>query len=231
FPNLRQEFEGALARLDQSPVTLPINDPATGQPAVATAEIFKAAVHQALASTPTAVVVPKLIHLVFSEDWSGLAEFIAPMVRSAEATPEWKIMNLTILCHEDWASIRPEETAAASAGSYLKYEDVRVLTVAEEICAEMPRPKTEALYGALTSSSVPVLFFNGEADPQDPPENVSGAEQRYPKSLSLVAPGQAHGFTGIPCRASIIADLIATGSVEGLSTECLGQVALPAFVK
>ena len=138
-------------------------------------------------------------------------------------------MNLTILCYEDWAKIRPAETTAASAGSYLKYDDVRALTVPEDICAVMPRPKAEALYGPLTNSSVPVLFFNGEADPQDPPENVAGAKQRYPNSLSLVAPGQAHGFTGIPCRASIVADFIARGSVEGLATDCLEQVALPPF--
>jgi len=63
-----------------------------------------------------------------------------------------------------------------------------------------------------------MLFFNGEADPQDPPENVAGAKQRYPDSLVLVAPGQAHGFTGIPCRASIVADFFASGSVAGLAT-------------
>jgi hypothetical protein len=74
-----------------------------------------------------------------------------------------------------------------------------------------------------------VLFFNGEADPQNPPENVAGAKQRYPNSLSLVAPGQAHGFTGIPCRASIVADFIARGSVSGVQAECLEQVELPSL--
>jgi len=141
------------------------------------------------------------------------------------------MINLTIICYEDWAKTRPAETTAASVGSYLKYDDVRALTVPGDICAVMPRPKPEALYGPVTSSSVPVLFFNGEADPQDPPENVAGAKQRYPNSLSLVAPGQAHGYTGIPCRASIVADFIERGSVEGLVTDCLEQVALPPFVK
>lgn len=231
FPNLRQEFAGVLARLNRAPVTLPINNPATGQLFVLTAEDFKTSVHGALVSTPTAVYIPQLVHLVYTEDWSELAAFLAPFMNSDSTAPQWNIMNLTILCYEDWARIRPLETSKATATSYLTYEDIRALTVPENICAEMPQPRREAFYGPLTNSSVPILFFSGEADPQDPPENVANAKQRYPNSLSLIAPGQAHGFTGIPCRDLIVAEFIERGSVDGLSTECLERVALPAFVK
>ena len=194
-----------------------------------TPEIFRTTIHNALASTPTVVLVPQFIHLVYSEDWGALAAFIAPFLNASPETPEWKMMSLTILCHEDWAQISPAETTAATTGSYLTYEDVRELTVLEDICENMPRPKAEALYGSVTDSSVPVLLFNGEGDPQDPPENVAAARQFYPNSLSLVAPGQSHGFTGIPCRASIVADFLARGSVETLDTKCLEKVPLPEF--
>jgi pimeloyl-ACP methyl ester carboxylesterase len=231
FPNLRQEFAEVFARLKHAPVTVPITNPATDQPLVITSELFETTVHGALISTPTVALVPKLIHLIYTEDWKSLAELLAPYLSNASATSQWKIMNLTILCYEDWAKDRPAETIAASARSYLTYDDIQALAVPANICAVMPQPKAEALYGPLANSSVPVLLFNGEADPQNPPENVAGAKQRYPNSLSLVAPGQAHGFTGIPCRASILADFIARGSVEGLSTECLEEVALPPFAK
>jgi pimeloyl-ACP methyl ester carboxylesterase len=230
YPDLRQEFTEVFARLDRAPVTVPVNDPATGQPFVLTAELFKTSIHNALGSTPTAVFVPQFIHLVYMEDWSALAAFVAPFLNADSTAPSWQIMNLTILCYEDWAKMRPAEIARASAGSYLTYDDIRALTVPEEICAVLPPPKEAALsYGPLRNSSVPILFFNGEADPQDPPENVAGAQERYPNSLILVASGQAHGFTGIPCRASIVADFVAQGSTAGLQTACLEQVELPAF--
>jgi pimeloyl-ACP methyl ester carboxylesterase len=231
FPDLKQEFARALARLDRAPVTLPINNPATDQPFVLTAKIFRTSIHGALTSTPTVAAVPQYIHLVSTEDWSELATLLSPYINSDSSVSQWRIMNLTILCYEDWAKIRRAETVEASAESYLTYDDVRALTVPENICATIPQPKPQALYGPLADSSVPVLFFNGEADPQDPPENVAIAKQRYPNSLSLVAPGQAHGFTGIPCRDLIVADFIERGSVDGLSTQCLEQVALPAFLK
>jgi hypothetical protein len=139
-------------------------------------------------------------------------------------------MSLTILCHEDWAKIRPDETIAASVGSYLTHEDVRELTVLEDICAVMPPPKEEALYGPVKKSLVPVLLFNGEADPQDPPENAADAKQHYPNSLNLIVPGQAHGFTDIACRASIVASFIEIGFMEGLDVDCLQEDSLPPFV-
>jgi hypothetical protein len=210
---------------------VPITDPETGQPLAITSELFKTAVHGALVSTPTVALVPKFIHLLFTEDWQALVELLAPFLSEASATSQWKIMNLTILCHEDWAKNRPTETTAASDGSYLTYADIQALAAPANICDVMPQPKAEALYGPAVNSSVPVLFFNGEVDPQNPPENVAGAKQRYPNSLGLIAPGQAHGFTGIPCRASIVDDFIARGSVEGLSTKCLEEVALPPFIQ
>ncbi len=58
---------------------------------------------------------------------------------------------------------------------------------------------------------------------------MAGAKKRYPNSLVLVAPGQAHNYTGIPCRALIIADFLDAGSGQGLDTRCLAVVPLPPF--
>lgn len=229
FPNLREKFTAVLTRLDQEPVTLPIKDN-SGQPVVLTSDLFRVIVHKALTSTPTVVAVPKFVDLVYREDWNGLAVFSAQFEESNAGAPIWLVMNLNILCFEDWAKMRPAELLEASAGSYMNPASVRTLTVPEKICNVLPHPKSEALYGSLKKSSIPILLFNGDSDPQDPPENVADFKQRYPNSLALVAPGQAHGFTGIPCRASIVADFIERGSIKGISTGCLEQVELPAFI-
>jgi pimeloyl-ACP methyl ester carboxylesterase len=229
FPNLRMEFSEALAQLEQSPATMPINDPSTGEPFVLTSGIFRTAIHSAIVSTPTVAIAPRFIDLVYKKDWSGLVTFIAPFLDSNPESPVWNMMSLTILCHEDWAKIRPAETMAATDGSYLTYTDVRELTVLEDICAVLPAPKPEALYGPVKNSSVPLLLFNGEVDPQDPPENAADARQHYPNSLNLIVPGQAHGFTDISCRALIVTNFIQAGSMEGLDVSCIQESALPPF--
>jgi pimeloyl-ACP methyl ester carboxylesterase len=229
FPHLREEFAAVRARLDRAPVPTPIMD--AGQPLVFTPEAFGVLVHKALTTTETAVLVPKLTHLVYMEDWEGLADLLAPYQNDDGTQPQWSMMNLAILCHEEWARLRRSETTAGSAGSYLTYDAVRKLVAPEDVCAAMPRPKESALYGPLRNSTVPILFINGGADPQDPPGNVARAKERYPNSLSVTAPGQSHGFTGLRCHASILADLFAQGTTDGLNTECLAEVELPAFVK
>lgn len=95
----------------------------------------------------------------------------------------------------------------------------------------IPRPAAAALYGPVTGAPTPVLLLNGQADPQDPPGNVADAPRRYPNSLALVAPGQAHVSTGVACRTAIVADFIARGTTTGLSTGCLEDVPLPALAK
>jgi pimeloyl-ACP methyl ester carboxylesterase len=229
FPDLRQEFTTVLARLDEAPITTPVME--AGQTVVLTSEAFRVLVHQGLAATETAVLLPKIIHLAYLEDWHGLAALLAPYQNGDSTDPQWSIMNLTILCHEPWARLRRSETPDESAGSYLTYDAIRKIVGSEEVCAAIPRPKEAALYGPLRDSPVPILFINGEADPQDPPENVAGARERYPNSLRVTAPGQSHNFTGLRCHASILADLFASGSTNGLDTACLAEVELPAFVK
>ncbi len=48
--------------------------------------------------------------------------------------------------------------------------------------------------------------------------------------MLLIAPGQSHGYTGVPCRMALVTAFIERGSVDGLSTECLQKVPLPAFI-
>jgi pimeloyl-ACP methyl ester carboxylesterase len=218
-PAVRQELVEVLAWLEQQPATLSLIDPNTGQPAsvVITREMFATGLYHLLRSTATAMLVPKAIHLLYASDGAGLAALLFATSDAGNAVVAWTIMNLTINCHEAWALLRPAETAASDPESYLRYADVRALAAPAEICGVVPRPEAAALYGPVSGASTPVLLLNGQADPQDPPGNVADASQRYPNSLTLVAPGQAHASTGVTCRTAIVADFIARGTTAGLA--------------
>jgi pimeloyl-ACP methyl ester carboxylesterase len=228
YPNVRAEFAELVARVDSKPIDLPMTDPATGQAMHLTRSRLSAGVHSALNDTRTHAVLPLLIHSLYQGNFGPLVA-IANGSGNPDPSNVWQIMNLTILCHEDWAVLRRAETEAHGVGSYMRYADARAVVAPEAICAVMPRPQPEAIYGPLASSLVPVLFLTGEADPQDPEANVAAAKYRYPNSRVLVAPGQAHSYTGISCRASIIEDFIARGTTEGLDSECLANEPLPPF--
>jgi hypothetical protein len=186
-------------------------------------------IHNLLFATEYAVLLPHLQHQAYLGNWSEVAQAISPSYSSDAPAPDWSIMNLTILCNEDWAKIGREETIQFSAGAYTGYEDVRRLTVPEKVCPVIPLPQPDALYQPLTYSPVPVLIISKQADPQNPPENVASAKEHFPSSLGLVAPGQGHGFSGLDCRNQFVSAFIEKGTTKELNTSCLEDVPLPGF--
>lgn len=229
YPNIKAEFDELMARIELQPIDLGIKNPNSGQPILLTRDMLVQGVHSLLIQTPTAVQLPRLIHQMYQGNYDEIAQLAASSITANANTSVWKIMNLTIHCYEDWASKRPAETALFSQGSYLRYEDMRRYTVPEEVCAVMPHPQPDALYQPLTISPVPVLIISNQADPQNPPENISGARDHYPNSLTVIAPGQGHGYLGFACRDTFISAFIERGTTDGLDTSCLQNEPLPSF--
>jgi pimeloyl-ACP methyl ester carboxylesterase len=224
FPDPASDLRAVAARLDAGPVEL-VPEPATGSRMVVHREDLGAGLHNLLREVQTAATVPFLLHAISGGDWSPV---LAAMRSSGPSTPpSWSMMNLTILCHEPWARMRPDETR--TLGSYLNYADVRALTVPEAVCAAVPVPPPEAIYRDPVVVSVPMLLLNGSADPQDPPENVASAGRTYPRSLALTIPGQSHTYSGAGCLGTVIGAFIDSASTEDLPAGCLAGMPIPPF--
>ena len=75
-------------------------------------------------------------------------------------------------------------------------------------------------------------MINGTADPQDPPANMSAAQQIWPNGRLLAEPGQSHNISlraWLECNADLLKAFVEHASASGLNTGCLAQVALPPF--
>ncbi|MGA2490835.1 MAG: alpha/beta hydrolase, partial [Anaerolineales bacterium] len=120
YPNLSDELKALIAQLEKQPVELSLINPYTGQPVRLTREWLVLGIHNVIRDTPTAVLLPGLIHQAYLGDWSAVEKLLSNDF--AAPRPEWSIMNLVILCHEDWARTRREETTQFSSGSYMGYE-------------------------------------------------------------------------------------------------------------
>ena len=125
YPKLNTEIKELIARLEKKPVEVSLIDPETGQHVTLTRDWLVLAIHNGLLLTPTTAQLPALLHQAYLGDWSMIEKILSNSFAPDGPKPEWVIMNLTILCHEDWARMRREETAQFSTGSYMGYEDVR----------------------------------------------------------------------------------------------------------
>jgi hypothetical protein len=75
-------------------------------------------------------------------------------------------------------------------------------------------------------------MINGTADLQDPPANMSGAQDIWPNSRLLAEPGQSHEIdfgAWTQCDAGLIQAFVEHANARQLNASCLTQVALPSF--
>ena len=69
-------------------------------------------------------------------------------------------------------------------------------------------------------------------DPQDPPANMSGAQNIWPDGRLLIAPGQAHGIdlrAWLQCDTDLVQTFVEHANAKQLNASRLSDVALPAL--
>jgi pimeloyl-ACP methyl ester carboxylesterase len=227
YPDLRQEFAGLLDRLEQQPVSQKFTNPADQQPGTVTftRDYFAEIVRVITLEEKNAVGLPRAIHRAYAlDDWTDFTR-AAYTYGAGDWGPQ--MMEHVIRCGEKWAAFTPREVARLGAGTYLEgwYNQ---LAASHAFACELT-PKGEMPEGTSDQphSQVPVLLLIGDADPQNPPENVAGYQELWPNSLLVVEPYQGHwlsDFNEIMCRWSIETQFIQEGSVQGLDTSCMKTV-------
>lgn len=233
FPNLRSEFTEILARLRTNPITENYTNPNNLQveSVTYTADFFAATVRHMTTDSNNNSVLPKLIHQTYQDnDWKEFTQLYAD-----GWGPQWwgnLVMEHTIRCSEKWASFEPAAVAELGKDSFLAGWDISLAKHQAFSCNLTPQGEMAEGETMQPGSNIPVLIFNGDLDPIDPPENMSGSKELWPNSLSLVAPYQGHSISNmsvIMCWFSILDRFIENGSVNGLETSCMQEIQAPAF--
>lgn len=223
YPNIRSEFTALMERLKAEPVTIEVGDGTI----TLTNELLAAKVED---MTRDASRVPSLlarIHDAYADDdWRAFGP--APY-------GDWSntIMSYSIQCNEAWAAFTPEETMRLGQGSYLLGWNLLRAYRFTLICKYLPPGVTPEGDSQQPGSKVPVLLFNGELDPIDPPANIALAREIWPNSLALTLPGQGHSISDREiwsCMLENISKFLDQGSVENLPTECLKNIHPPSYL-
>ena len=234
FPRLDAEWTTLRASLARNPVTVPAALPPAGTAIRLDDALLAAGVHQLLLSADAAAYIPLLIHSLYAaKDQPGA---LAAVVRQMSAhgllpAPESQpVIGYPIRCAEPWARFQPAQIS--DPASYYYQATVQGARWWQYVCTLIPARGAAADYGPPRPSPVPVLMINGTADPQDPPANMSGAQQIWPNSRLLAEPGQSHSMNlhaWLQCDVDLVQAFVERASVSGLNTGCLAQVALPPF--
>jgi hypothetical protein len=235
FPHLAAEWAQLRASLAARPVTLPAAQSPTSTTIQLDNDGLASEVHQLLTGADTAVYVPLLIQTLATAKNKTAA--LATVLRQIQMAgrplggflPESAISYPT-RCAEPWARYQPGQIADPNSYYYQYIKaDAQFWQYA---CTLIPAPGAAASYGPPKPSNVPVLMINGTADLQDPPANMSGAQDIWPNSRLLAEPGQSHEIdfgAWTQCDAGLIQAFVEHANARQLNASCLTQVALPSF--
>jgi len=226
FPAMASRIRNLITSLDRHPRHVRIVHPRTGiaEDVDVDARLVSSVIFNALYSPLTASIVPALVDRAEKDDYQGL---FALALAGEGAGEDMSIgMQLSVLCSEDASRVSPEELAHQTSksvfGSHLIGSQL-------EACAIWPRGTVHDDYYRPVISDVPALVLSGEVDPVTPPVWGESVVKHLSHGKHLIMPSTGHGVVMTPCGNRIVSDFIKRGSVDGLETDCVGDVRRPPF--
>lgn len=217
YPNLTQDFQALLARLDRGPVSARVRS-RTGETVsvTMTKDDFAYAVRGILYSENGVAEMPTLIHgAASSGDFSELAQrYWVRAVTLGRSIARG--VHLSAFCAEDVAYVTDADVEAASAGTFMgRY----LIDEYRRACSLWPRAPIAADFRTPLTARVPVLLLSGRFDPVTPPEFAERVARSLPLVRHVVAPGGAHGVAG-DCPRPAVLHVLMQGTLEGMPVVC-----------
>jgi pimeloyl-ACP methyl ester carboxylesterase len=188
-----------------------------------TGDELASVVHGLLLDLQKAVSIPLVVSRAAEGDYAPLGQ-----AGSGGLDAGLNFMGSSIWCNEPWAGV---EATGPWGTDFDSYTQARIAALRQE-CGSIPkRAEPRSLWTLPTTSSVPVLAFAGGADPKDPVTNLSGLEQHFPDSRTVVFPHLGHDWWGVGgCVDQAVTDFVERGTTRGLdTTRCAGAVVVPPF--
>jgi pimeloyl-ACP methyl ester carboxylesterase len=225
FPNLSEEFNTVIERLQSNTVSMTVRHPTRGDDIEFTLnlDLFANTIHQMSYEPESAALIPLMVHRAFNGDFSPLVSQYLTSVELLDAQISTG-MRLSVLCSEDVPFYYLEDSSDGYMGNLY-------IDAFEPLCEIWPEGRLPPDYKHPLQSDIPSLLLSGEVDPVTPPSNGDRAAETLTNSLHLVAPGQGHAVIFRGCIPTVANDFIESASVSSLDTACVeDMVPMPFFV-
>jgi pimeloyl-ACP methyl ester carboxylesterase len=223
FPNLRDEFDGLLERVEETPVKITFPHPLTHKPfeLTVTSQAIGNMVFNTLYAPEIVATLPLSIHEAYAnENYISLISQ-AFLVNAGL----YDGMFYAVACTEDAPLISPEEAPQLSEGSV--FGD-RTADFAE-VCNRWQKGVVSPQFREPVVSNVPALIISGDADPITPAWHAEKVAEHLTNNVHLVFSNMGHGNLSNRCSIDIFQSFIENASVAGLDTSCVESVEPPPF--
>lgn len=218
FPHLEEDLYKVDAELALQPAIRQVNDPLTGEftRLTMTRSKFMGAIRMALYMPNVRALLPHAISEAAKGNFQPIMGLYALTIDSTGIAMG---MHASVVCGEDWQRLTQAERDAANQ----TYFGQEMITNFEKSCAIWNMPAVDASFSAPISSDIPTLALSGQIDPATPPSWGELAMEKLTNAKHFIAPYATHGVANQSCGNDLIAQLVDSGSVEGLDKSCLDK--------
>ena len=231
FPHLSADWARLWASLGKSPLVLPAKKSPTGTTVLMDQDALAAAAYN-VRYTGNIGPVPLVVHTMATA--RNKAAALAAVIKAYPATPGSggnQMMFWAIVCGEPWFRDQPA-ALSGQRGSFDYHTDLGVAQYHQYLCPLIPKSAAAVGHQRLTMSTIPVLAFNGAADPIEQPRNWAGARKIFPDSRDIALPYQGHDVNSVSwgvCAGPLTQNFIEHASVAHLNTSCLASIPATPF--
>lgn len=226
YPNLRDEFEQVVARLEKAPFNVDITHPRLGTKTqlLMSKGKFTGQIRMMLYSPRMHRMIPLIIHQTYLENYAPITGFIAA---NAEGAGIHEAVLFNIVCNEDYPRIT-EQQWAADAKNTLDGEFSQLAFTS--VCPLWPKYEVSKDFYQPVTANIPTLILSGNMDPVTPPSNGDYSDKSLPNSRHIVDANSAHIVNANKCTSTMIREFFDNKDPQAVDITCLEDNPKPSFV-
>ncbi|MEN7344026.1 MAG: alpha/beta hydrolase [Pseudomonadota bacterium] len=228
YPALEATFDELMAELRETPTTVSLAHPRTG-------EIIEQRIgyEELMGVVRLATYQPlmrAMLPLMISEASNDRFQMIAANTTMLNETfPEMMAMGMhnAVVCSEDAPRYSDDdglqELRQEAYMGDVQFEYLRA------VCRVWPEGVVDANFHEPVTSDKPVLLLSGEFDPVTPPANAERALETLSNATHIVAPEQGHIISSLGCMPRLIGKFVDTADPSAIDAECVERLRGTAF--
>ena len=233
FPQLKDEFQRLVKRLEKQPMTIEILHPKLGIPTtfvLTKAKLYSIIIKQ-LYSVPMRSFIPLALHQAYIDNYLPLAGLIA----AGEDTGEMSTaLYFNIICNEDFARLTADAFNHDAQNNFSESYSHKSL---QQVCPlwptyPLPSTFTQALNLDPLTIKIPSLILSGGLDPVTPASNGEALVKRLPNSHHIIVDNLSHGVatSASDCVVPIINQFLMDITMQDIDTSCLNNIPKASFM-
>ena len=226
FPQLEQEFQVLLTRLEAAPAHVKITHPRLGTQikfVISKAKLL-GTIRSQLYAVATRSLVPLVIHQAYLGNYMPLAGLVS-QTEGGQGIYIGLLFNIT--CNEDYPRISSTDFERDAKNDFGGDDSHFGFKMA---CPLWPQYRPSEAFYKPVAADIPTLILSGDLDPVTPPSNGEYSAKSLPNNHHIVVKNAAHTVAMSTCASDLINEFLTSLKPKSLDESCLDDVPDESFM-